>query len=73
MDLEKSSNIFSGILPHSFSIANLILAIVSGFLQQTSFFRNRHTKKFTSVKSGKLGEHLTVSFLPTVSKKRSLL
>ena len=57
MDLEKSSNIFSGILAHSFSIAALILAIVLGVLLQTSFFRNSHTKKFTSVKSGKLGEH----------------
>ena len=37
MDLEKSSNIFSGILAHSFSIAALILAIVLGFLLQTSF------------------------------------
>ena len=31
MDLEKSSNIFSGILAHSFSIATLILAIVFRF------------------------------------------
>ena len=37
-DLEKSSNIFSGILALSFSIATLILAIVLGFLLQTSFF-----------------------------------
>ena len=44
-DLEKSSNIFSGILAHSFSIATLILAIVLGFLLQTSFFRNRWKKR----------------------------
>ena len=45
MDLEKSSNIFSGILALSFSIATLILAIVLGFLLQISFFRNRWKKR----------------------------
>ena len=37
MDLETSSDIFSGIWAHSFSIATLILATVLGFLRQTFF------------------------------------
>ena len=63
MDLETYSNILFGICAHSFSIATLILAIVLSFLLQTLSFRSCHAKKFTGVKSGKLGEYLMVPLL----------
>ena len=63
--LETPSNISSGIGANSFSIATLILAIVSDFLLQTLSFRNPYKKKFTDVKSGELGEYSTVPLLPS--------
>ena len=60
MDIYTSSNIFSRFEHILFSIATFILEIVLSFLLQTLSFRSPHTKKFTDVKSGKLGGYSTL-------------
>ena len=64
MDLQTFSNISSGILAHSFSIAALISAMFLVYRCKLFSFRKSHKEKPTGVNSGDVDGHSLAPLVP---------